>query len=96
MATLRGCDTANARNQEALRTQPRSDLITADMEGIPLPGPRLRNADAQSGWAESSARSSLLDRAWRRRTAKSNADSASLANGKANCQMMRVNYSLLS
>lgn len=67
MATLRGCDITNARNQEPLRMQPRSDLIRADMERIPLLGPRLRNADAESGWAESSARPSLLDRAWRRR-----------------------------
>lgn len=49
MATLRGCDIANTRNQERLRIRQISDLIQADMEVIPLQGRRHRNADAKSG-----------------------------------------------
>lgn len=67
MATLRGCDRTNTRNQEPPRIRQISDLIKSDMEGIPLLGRRHRNAEAKSGSGESSARSSFLDSAWRRR-----------------------------
>lgn len=67
MATLRGCDRTNTRNQEPLRIRQISDLIQTDMEVIPLLGLRHRNADAKSGSGESSARPSFLDSAWRRR-----------------------------
>ena len=54
MATLRGCDRAIMRDKEQRSIRHISDLIRTDMEGIPMVGPRNRNADGKSGSTKSS------------------------------------------